>query len=381
MLADVTLEAGGDHRFDLDHLRRQGAVRLVRLLLHMAGFQKPETWRIRVEKKFGCRAGTRPVSVVGARKWCCYVKIKPGDNNTGHYCSLLMPGGYQGETVFEALRGAEERVNLAWRRGEEDGVMMSEEAQPAQQTEPNGLFTSPPVESDGAEQPAATEPAPAETAPPADDTPVPEESAQAERTDDGEESEASQLLGWIQDEDQLHLTLLVIHELTAKGWNSNYDEFVASLAERLGWQNARRKQIGGVFTGLVRRGYIYRVMRGSQPIAYALTEKGRRNIEELLASEQKAPAPAAPAHRAAPAPAAIPLPDALRLGASLTEITQGYTAAVQKLQENRARRDQLQAEIAQLDAEAAELARVVANPEIQTLLTRLVQVVAGQGRG
>src|SRR5205807_4181716 len=113
--AEVTLERGGDHRFDLVHLQREGAQRLVRLLLQTAGYRKPLSWRLRVEKKIACGAETRAVTVVGSKPWCCYLKIKPGDNNTAHFCSLLMPDGYRGETVYEALKDAEETVSHAWR--------------------------------------------------------------------------------------------------------------------------------------------------------------------------------------------------------------------------------------------------------------------------
>ena len=40
------------------------------------------------------------------------MKIKPGDNDTAHFCSLLMPDGYRGEAVYEMLRKAEDRVRL-----------------------------------------------------------------------------------------------------------------------------------------------------------------------------------------------------------------------------------------------------------------------------
>src|SRR5205809_822184 len=94
--ADIVVDAGGSHQFDLGHLRREGAVPLVRLLLETAGCDGPALWRVRVEKKVACTATTRPVAVLGNKPWCCYLKIKPGDNNTAHFCSLLMPDGQQG---------------------------------------------------------------------------------------------------------------------------------------------------------------------------------------------------------------------------------------------------------------------------------------------
>src|ERR1700682_459466 len=103
VLADVILETGGSHGFDLGHLRRAGAIRLLRLLLREAGYHKPVPWRVRVEKQFACGPETRPLTVLSAKPWCCYLKIKPGDNNTAHVCSLLMPSGYRGGLGYEAL--------------------------------------------------------------------------------------------------------------------------------------------------------------------------------------------------------------------------------------------------------------------------------------
>ena len=60
----IDLEAGGSHQFDLGHLRREGAVRLVRLLLQAANYRAAVPWRVRVEKKFACGPETRPVVVV-----------------------------------------------------------------------------------------------------------------------------------------------------------------------------------------------------------------------------------------------------------------------------------------------------------------------------
>ncbi len=111
----IPIEAAGTHQFDLGHLRRSGAGRLIRMLLDEAGFPVLLPWRLRIDKKIHCGGQTRAVTVVGSKPWCCYLKIKPGDNDTAHLCSLLMPDGYRSESVYEALKNAEDAVNLAWR--------------------------------------------------------------------------------------------------------------------------------------------------------------------------------------------------------------------------------------------------------------------------
>ena len=172
------MEAGGDHQFDLGHLRRQGAVRLIRLLLQAAGYRAP-SWRLRVEKKFACGAETRPLTVVGAKPWCCYLKVKPGDNDTGHFCSLLMADGHRGEAVYDALKGVEDEVNQAWCDGAREILPMDD--------------SKPPVEVQAVRQAAAREAAhqlfgaqtPADAGPPPGD---------GEGGDD--EAGTSELLGW-----------------------------------------------------------------------------------------------------------------------------------------------------------------------------------------
>jgi hypothetical protein len=175
------------------------------------------------------------------------------------------------------------------------------------------------------------------------------------------------LLGWTRDPERVRLTLLAVHEVGVQGQATTIDAFVTVLADKLSWQGLRRKQIGAIFAALGRRGLLSKVQRGSVPLGYALTAEGRRAIHDLL-----------PPGEAGPAPVALP-PEPARLMAALAGISQGYATACQKLQENRTRRAQLLAEVECLDAEAAELSRVVDNPEVQALLQRLIQLTAPVG--
>jgi hypothetical protein len=369
--ATIVLEAGGDHQFDLGHLRRQGAIRLIRLLLHTAGYRQPITWHVRVEKKIACGPETRCVTVVGSKPWCCYLKVKPGDNNTGHFCSLLMPDGFRGESVYDALKGAEDDVTRAWREGVEEVTLVDSNGTPADSAAERQhaaraaahSLLGPPDASGGAPAPAA--PAPV-SLPPADEDPGEDEEGVGE-------SGTSELLGWTRDEDKVRLTLLAIHELVQEGKATGLASFVAALANKLNWQGLRRKQIGAIFATLKRRGHAYKIQQGSVPLGYALTEQGRAHIQDLLPPGGAA----APPVSAAPAPAAPPT-DPLRLAAALSGVTQRYATAHQKLQENRDRRAQLLAEVARLDAEARELSRFVENAEVQSLLQRLLQLTPAE---
>lgn len=359
--ADIVLEAGGDHQFDLRHLRREGAVSLVRLLLQTAGYHEPIPWRVRVEKKIVCGPETRSVSVVGSKPWCCYLKLKPGDNNTGHFCSLLMPDGYRGEAVYDVLKGAEEEVNRVWRNRAGGGRMSDVErsaggaaGRQAAAGEAAHSSFGPPGQHDVA--PAAASPAP--------------DAADA----NGAEADTSDLLGWTRDADKVRLTLFAIYELVRDGKAVAIDEFVAALTNKLGWHGLRRKQIGAIFATLKRHGQIYKLQRGSIPLGYALTDEGRRAIRELLPAAEVVPPPAAGGPPAAPPP-----DDPARLAAALGEIARGYATACARLQEVRTRRAQLVAEVERLDAEASALSKVVENPEVRALLQRLAQLTESGG--
>lgn len=365
--AEIALEAGGDHQFDLGHLRREGAIRLIRLLLQTAGYRQPISWHVRVEKKIACGPETRSVTIVGSKPWCCYLKMKPGDNNTGHYCSLLMPNGFRGEAVYEALKSVEDDVNRAWRDGDEE----------VSPVDSNGTPAEGPADRQAAAREAAhfllgLAGAPLDNGPtpaPFIEGPAPTDPAPAAEEESANEPGTSELLGWTRDEDKVRLTLLAMHELVGEGKATGIEEFVAALAEKLSWQGLRRKQIGAIFATLTRRGHAYKLLQGSVPLGYALTAEGREIIRDLLPPGEAAASPTA-----RPVPPAGRSADPARLVAALSGVTQGYATAHQKLQENRDRRAQLLAEVERLDAEARELSRFVENPEVQNLLQRLIQL-------
>jgi hypothetical protein len=168
----------------------------------------------------------------------------------------------------------------------------------------------------------------------------------------------------------VQLTLLAIHEVAQAGKVSDLDRFVTILSDKLGWRGLRRKQIGGIFTALVRRGLITRVRQGSQAVGYALTAEGERLTNEILTSTRPAPSPAVVRPPSGPAPASSR--DLTREMARLNELVQKYAADYKKYEANRARRAQLVAEIEQLDAEAAQLSRYVNDPTIQALLEKVL---------
>lgn len=362
MAAEVVIESAGDHVFDLGHLRREGGEDLVCLLLREAGYDD-RCWRLRVEKKITCGAETRPVATVGCKPWCCYLKIKPGDNNSGHYCSLLMPDGLRGEAVYEALKGAEERIGRNWRNGLKVRPAAAEADRPAPETLPPEEEALP---SDRSE-PGFLAPGPEPAAEPVTASAGPAELAEVPA--DG--AARTTLRNWSKDTDKLRLTLLAIHEVEQAGPWPSQAQFAQALVEKLGWQDFNRHEIGGVFTSLVRGGHITGIRQGSKALGYTLTDRGRQFIGDLLT------AGADKAEPVAPAPAADPA----QLMLAFTGFAQRFADASQRLQANRTRRAELAAEIATLDAEARELGQLLGNPEVQALIQRLLRAAEEPAEG
>jgi hypothetical protein len=178
-----------------------------------------------------------------------------------------------------------------------------------------------------------------------------------------ESAGASGLHDWRKDADKLRLTLLAVHELWQAESALSQNQFVEALASRLGWQGANRRQIGGVLRSLVRRGQIEPVLQGKRRRGYALSDHGRRCIQDLLAAD-----PPAPTAAAAEPTITVDLLDKLK------GLTRELDDHWQRLEANRARRAELVAEIERLDAEAQELNQLVTDPEALTLIRRLVQV-------
>ncbi|MBI1916477.1 MAG: hypothetical protein HYS12_17345 [Planctomycetes bacterium] len=357
MPAEVVIEAAGDHAFDLGHLRRQGGEELLLRLLHEAGLDD-RRWRLRVEKKVACGAETRPVTVVGFKPWCCYVKIKPGDNNSGHYCSLLMPDGLRGEAVYEALKGAEERIDRNWRNGPKEPMELARLASVA-------------PDDRGAEAPAA--PGPDE---PAEDVAAP--GGTGTSGPPVEEPGRGDLRSWGKEPEKIRLVLLATHEVEQAGPWPARDDFVSAVADRLGWKDVDRHAIGRVFAVLVRGKYLCQARRGSRGAGYTLTDKGRQLIQDLMAPPTPPTPPTPPPAPAPPVSAAAVVAEQLSQG--LEGFAQRFTEASQRLRAIRSRRAELLAEITQLDEEARGLEQLLGNAEVHALIRRLLEAGGKPGK-
>jgi hypothetical protein len=375
----VTIESAGSHAFDLDHIRRQGGEELIRRLLNEANLSTDLPWRLQVQKKLNCNSETPPARVVAApKKWAVYLKIKPGDNNSCHFCSLLMPPGLQGEAVYAALRKASLDLDRNWRLKSVDtfGAPLPEQA-PASVNHLPGLEepVEAPEESAPQEEvaeesfvPEPERPEPVAYAAPAATAATAAANAAAAAANAAAIAAASKASGgtgkgWLQDPEKTRLLLLTIREIDRDG-PFPQDRFAELLAERLGWTNATRYEVGGIFTALVRKNLIVRKFRGSRPFGYELSQEGHQLLKELTPD---APPPS-------PVAAAPPAVDPFELIRSFGSIAKRFLDANARLEQIEARERELTEEMEMLRDERAEISAFLEDPAVRKVLSNLGQM-------
>lgn len=361
----VTIESAGDHAFDLGHIRREGGETLVELLLDRAGLDTDLSWRVQVQKKLLCNAETPPVRVVSApKKWAVYLKIKPGDNNSCHFCSLLMPDGMQGPEVYESVKEVERDFDRNWKH---KAFARPAVLQPVAAVVANGDGTPAAADTDERGEDVTEDRA--------DERPVPEPlfapsaaaapPGPAEKDEPADEAPGkSSPRGWVSDPEKTRRILRAIHEINSGGFILSLDHFVQTLCDKLGWAPASRYEVGGVFTSLVRKDLIIRLVRGSKPIGYELSDDGWKLIKDIVNVPPPPKAAAAPA-----APAVDPV-YAIR---SFGPVARQFLQAQERLDQSAAREDELTTELELLRQEREEICRLLEDQKVQSLIERLYQ--------
>jgi hypothetical protein len=324
----VKIEAAGSHAFDIGHIRRQGGEELVGKLLNEADLPDDLLWRVQVQKKLNCNSETPPVRVVGdPKKWAVYLKIKPGDNNSCHFCSLLMPPGFQGEEVYERLRDATLELDRNWRIKPVEALS----AETSGELAVNNHTAAGESAGDG----AAAEPA--------------------------AKPQGGSMRGWVGDPEKMQLVLIGIHDVNQEG-SFPQDRFVELLCQRMGWPEANRYEVGGIFTSLVRKDLIIRKLRGSRPYGYELTREGMRLVE---AAKGKGAAPAG-------VPAA-PARDPMEVIRSFSSVAQRFLDANSRLVAIANRETELVMELEGIRKEREVICSFLDDPEVQKILGGLSQ--------
>lgn len=115
VMSIVSIETAGDHKFNVPHIRRSGGEELIQLLLEKAELSVDLFWRVRINKKQQCSGLTSPVSVIRYNEWGVYMMIKPGDNDSCHNVTLLVPKGLRSDDVFCKLKKVEKLLSRNWR--------------------------------------------------------------------------------------------------------------------------------------------------------------------------------------------------------------------------------------------------------------------------
>jgi hypothetical protein len=361
----VTIESAGSHAFDLDHIRRQGGEELVLRLLSEAKLSTDLPWRLQVQKKLNCNSETPPARVVAApKKWAVYLKIKPGDNNSCHFCSLLMPPGLQGETVYAALRKATLDLDRNWRiravdafaaQPSEQGPALDEDQLPTPEAEEEAEFP---------EETAAEEEAPPEeTTVQEEERPAAAAAAAAPAAVQAKAASGSGK-GWLSDPQKTRQLLQAIQEIDKEGPYPQ-DRFSELLAERLGWTTASRYEVGGVFTALVRKNLIVRKFRGSRPFGYELSQEGHQMLKDLT------PPPPPPPPVAPPPP---PATDPFEVIRSVGSVAQRFLDANLRLEQIENRERELAEEMEMLRDERADICAFLEDPAVRKVLSSLGQM-------
>lgn len=330
----VKLESAGTHQFDMGHLRRSGAEELIQLALEKASLFADEEWRVRVNEKQKCSGMTPPLTVTGQKPWCVYMRIKPGDNNTCHNVSLILPTGHKAERIFVQLKGIEKGISRNWRKVESKVVATKEP--PVKQHVPQvaePLFETPVEDILKVSEKVATIAAP---------TP-------AKRFD---------LAKWLKSHQNIRTLLVEIGKLEYAKLNDKR-EFMNRLT---GGANLsiNPKQGGAMMRSLMTRGYVEKVGSGLKVVGYKLTDAGKREIGVAVPLP-----PPPPPKRAVNRTALI-----REAGTVLTEIHK----ASERLSEITRDREMLLNKIRQLDEEEAQICKLLDGAEVEDLIARLVEV-------
>ena len=355
MSAIVHLESAGDHAFDLGHLRRQGGVELVERLLDDAGLDEDRTWRLQVQKKLMCNGETPPARVVDEpKKWAVYLKIKPGDNDSCHYCSLLMPDGMHGDEVSSALKEVEGTLDRNWKHA------------------PRLRPTPVAVASPQCEEPQSREPAPAEeppvySRPPAPFSPRKQEEEPSMPLATNAAEEKSDIRGWTHDPERLRLLLFAIHDVSSTQIPlTDQARFVELLCQKLDWRGLTRYEVGGVLTSLVRQEFVIPVYHGSRRVGYQLSDEGYVQIRDLV----EAPIRAATSNGVAEKPADDPVDIILSIG----QLAEEFVGARTQLEQIAAREAELIRELETLRKKKTEVCKILENKDVQKMMARLMQM-------
>lgn len=324
----VSIQSAGDHFFDIDHIRREGGEELLESLLEKANYSGE--WKARVEKKLSCGAHTPPLAVVGYKPWGVYIKIKPGDNNTCHYCTLLMASGFTGEKVFNSFKDKIKSINRNWRKGEREDVA------PSIPLVHHHVLPIPIVKEEKKEEnPVLVESLPMKQ-------PV-------------EEITFKTLKGIAKNGIKLGFVLKKIQEICSLGITKSKKDFVEMLQKACNWEPHKLNAVGRVVFELCKFNYLLEVRNDRNKIKdYCLTKEGLNLVGKEEVKQQRK-------H--------VETIDKGQFIIQFREKAQEIADAGLKLESNRKKYLELEEEMKKLNSEYQEIVNLISqNSEIKKIL-------------
>ena len=367
----VVVKTGGTHQFGSPG----EAAEFLDLFLEKAGLVKDFCWEARLEKTAHCSWDSPPVRVVGYKHWVIYLRVKPSINATvDHFVSLLIPdgSGYAAEAVYKQLKGLVKSFNRFVRtNGHRRKVL-----EPAMEREAIPTVPSP--------APAAPDEPTADGAPPAEFRPedaaalngAAETESPAEPAAEAEPTPVfDSLAGVTRHPEKLRYVLTHIDRVSQLGVRDALS-FKKTLRRECGWTNHPLRATSLILAWLVKNGYVAKVFDDHDTVVnYTLTPRGQLIIVAGGGSRiEAADAAARPAPKAAPAPPE-PQIDHGELLIRFRDKAQELADAGRRLDANRQKYRELQAQLKQLDEEYQEIAKLLlVNREATALLARLLEI-------
>lgn len=372
----VLLEAAGTHSFDLNHLQREGACDLIANLLTEAGYKDGRfKWRLRVDKKCNGSSHTSPINVMGRKDWCVKLKIKPGDNNTSHQCSLLIPDGFSKGFSAELetkLRSVEKKVIEHWRYGKPvsnelvtvvtangHGVVMSEEEEPKTMVvnetgDAHGFILQPPPspleemmeEEEGGKEAVEEE---------AEEEEVREEDQEGKKV---EVEQVKNLRNYLRHPENIRKVLFAVYGMQNQPFQDRI-HYIDTLRRTMGWEHLNRHNSGAVIAKLVRSDYLLALFRGKSIVNYTVTPAGLNLITDLVQKTIKPPLP--------------PVINPNKVLRSLGEVGKWFNKVSARLTEIDLEKSLHQARIVELEKEEDTICAAIDNPKVKNILADLAE--------
>ncbi len=369
-MPSVTVKTGGTHQFGSPG----EAAEFLDLFLEKAGFVKSFPWEARLEKTAHCSWDSPPVRVVGYKHWVIYLRVKPSINATvDHFVSLLIPdgSGYAAEAVYRQLKGLVKGFNRFVRTNghrkktlepamEREAIPTVPSPAPAgpieDEAHANGVPTPEPLPDDAAAGNGTVPPSAAETS---EVAPTPS---------------FDSLNGVTRHPEKLRYVLTHIDRVLQLGMRDALS-FKKTLRRECGWTHHPLRATSLILAWLVKTGYVAKVFDENDVVTnYVLTPRG----QAFAASEPRAEPAGAAAPRSAPKPAPHKPEPEIDHGALLIRFrdkAQELADAGRRLEANRQKYGELQAQMKQLDEEYHEIAKLLlVNREATALLARLLEI-------